>query len=95
MENFDVYTDVYTKLLYLKIGLYLKIENVKVFYINEKSASKYLYKRKAFYIICISQSVRLTGLNERAEEASKLIEEGGAYYMTQVVASPPNEAVRL
>ena len=32
-------------------------------------------------------------MNERAEEASKLIEEGGTYYMTGVVVSRPNGVV--
>ncbi len=32
-------------------------------------------------------------MNERAEEASKLMEEGGMYYMTEVVVSRPNEGV--
>ena len=32
-------------------------------------------------------------MNERAEKALKLSEEGGTYYLTEVVVSRPNEVV--
>ena len=32
-------------------------------------------------------------MNERAEKALKLSEEGGAYYLTEVVVWRPNEVV--
>ena len=33
-------------------------------------------------------------MNERGEEVSKLIEDGGTYYITEVMVSRPNEVVR-